>query len=248
MTFYLTTHEPSWLARLDIPLMVARQRLAGRRRFPRALADWTLDGGGFNELRKHAGWSVDARTYAGQVRRIRDEVGRMLWAPAQDWMCEEDALKETGLTVREHQRRTVESFCQLRDLAPDLPWIPVLQGDTRDDYLRHVDDHARAGVDLFALPVVGLGSVCRRQATAEVLRIVADLQPLNLHGFGVKLGGVERLAPLLVSSDSLAWSFHARKRPALPGCLHKNCNSCVRYALLYRERVIAPPLYPRLAV
>ncbi len=30
----------------------------------------------------------------------------------------------TGLTVAEHQRRTVTNYAQLRDLAPDLPFVP----------------------------------------------------------------------------------------------------------------------------
>lgn len=248
MTFFLTTHHPAWLGRVTVPLMVSRRRLAPRRTFPRALLPWTLDGGGFTELRLFGGWSVTAREYVSQARRIAAEVGGMLWAPVQDWMCEEDALEKTGLTVAEHQRRTLQSFHTLTALAPEIHWIPVLQGDTRDDYLRHVEAHQAAGIDLEALPIVGLGSVCRRQATAEVLRIVADLQPLRLHGFGVKLGGLERLAPLLASADSLAWSYHARRRPPLPGCKHKNCANCLRYALLYRERLLRPPLQPRLAL
>lgn len=246
MTFFLGTHHPAWLGRLPVPLMASRRRLAPRRTFPRAVEPWTLDGGGYTELRLYHGWSVQARVYVEQVRRIAGEVGGMLWAPVQDWMCEADALEKTGLTVREHQYRTLASYLTLRELAPEVPWIPVLQGNTRDDYLRHVEAHQRAGIDLEALPLVGLGSVCRRQATAEVLRIVADLQPLRLHGFGVKLGGVERLAPLLASADSLAWSYHARRRPPLPGCRHKNCANCPRYALLYRERVLKPSAQARL--
>jgi hypothetical protein len=239
-----------WLERLDVPLMVSRQRLCDRRRMPRARLPWVLDSGGFNEVTNFGGWRIDAKTFVSQVCRIAEEVGQMLWSPPQDWMCEEKALLSTGLSIREHQRRTLVSFLECRDLAPEIPWIPVLQGATRDDYLRHVDDYLDAGVDLSGLPTVGLGSVCRRQATDEVVRIVADLHRLglSLHGFGVKLKAKDRLGPLLQSADSLAWSLHARKRAALPGCTHRNCSSCARYALLYRERVIAPPLYPRLVL
>ena len=35
MTCFLTTHQPSWLAHVSIPLMVSRRRLAPRRTFPR---------------------------------------------------------------------------------------------------------------------------------------------------------------------------------------------------------------------
>jgi hypothetical protein len=50
--------------------------------------------------------------------------------------------------------------------------------------------------------------------------------------------GLERVAYLLRSSDSLAWSFTARRAPALPGCTHKSCTNCLRYALRWRAQVI----------
>jgi len=47
----------------------------------------------------------------------------------------------TGLSVAEHQAPTVANYLQLRDLALDLPFIPVLQGWTLADYiLRTIDD------------------------------------------------------------------------------------------------------------
>lgn len=65
------------------------------------------------------------------------------------------------------------------------------------------------------------------------------LQPLRLHGFGVKLGGLERIAGRLASADSMAWSYAARKRPPLPGCTaHRNCANCPKWALLWREEVL----------
>src|SRR5690606_9297298 len=117
---------------------------------------------------------------------------------------------------------------------------PVLQGYTLDEYLRCVDLYDRAGVDLTREPVVGLGSVCRRQGTAEAERIIATLASmgLRLHGFGFKLQGLVRVGRLLASADSMAWSYDARRRPPLPGCRHKNCANCLRYAMLWRERVL----------
>ncbi|HXV83156.1 MAG TPA: hypothetical protein VEG60_25120 [Candidatus Binatia bacterium] len=239
-TFYLGTHRTNWLGLLDIPLCVSRRQLARRRSFPRARAPWVLDSGGFSELHLAGGWSLSPVDYAREVRRYRDEIGRLVWAAPQDWMCEEQALKKTGLTVAEHKRRTVENYLELRQIAPDLPFIPVLQGDTVDDYRWHAHAYLSAGVDLFNIPVVGLGSVCRRQHTKAVIEIVQALQPLKLHGFGVKTEGLSTYAPLLVSSDSLAWSFAARRRPILlPSCVgHKNCANCLKWALLWRERLL----------
>jgi hypothetical protein len=99
-------------------------------------------------------------------------------------------------------------------------------------------------VDLAATPLVGLGSVCRRQATREIGVIVTELAGLGLrlHGFGIKRRGLADYADSLASADSMAWSFAARRRPPPPGCSrHSNCANCPRYALAWRQ-VIARDL------
>jgi hypothetical protein len=92
-----------------------------------------------------------------------------------------------------------------------------------------------------AEPLVGVGSVCRRQATGEIEVIVHSLASigLRLHGFGVKAGGLVRYADCLVSADSLAWSFEARRAAPLAGCRHANCANCLCYAAAWRRRVLA---------
>ncbi|HEY2960217.1 MAG TPA: hypothetical protein VGM21_18715 [Actinomycetota bacterium] len=103
-------------------------------------------------------------------------------------------------------------------------------------------------MDLATAPLVGLGSVCRRQASSQIGAIVADLRRLGLrlHGFGVKRRGLARYADRLESADSLAWSYAARRRPALVGCTrHRNCANCPRYALAWRAAVVAELDGPR---
>jgi hypothetical protein len=98
------------------------------------------------------------------------------------------------------------------------------------------------------VPLVGLGSVCRRQATGQIGAITGELTGLGLrlHGLGVKRRGLARYADHLASADSLAWSYAARRRPALPGCTgHRNCANCPRYALAWRAQVLADLDGPR---
>jgi hypothetical protein len=243
--FYLGTHMPSWLAAFDVPLFVSARRLRGRVNLPYAVGPWALDSGGFTELSMHGTWDngPTPAEYAAEVRRYSRRIGRLDWAAPQDWMCEPVILAKTGLTIAEHQARTVDNYLQLRDLAPDLPWIPVVQGWRVDDYLRCVERYQRAGVDLAALPLVGVGSVCRRQATSEAAAIFGALHDAGvrgLHGFGVKTLGLARCGVLLASCDSLAWSLDARRKPPLDGCIgHRNCANCPRYALQWRTRLLA---------
>jgi len=237
--FYLGAHHPDWLERTPAPLFVSHRRLSARRTLPRAVGPWALDSGGFTELSMHGAWKTSAAEYVDAVRLYAHEIGNLEWAAPQDWMCEPMMLAQTGLTVDEHQERTVANFLELRALAPQLPFVPVLQGWALADYLRCVEMYDRAGVDLRAEPLVGLGSVCRRQSTDEIREITETLAGLGLrlHGFGVKTSGLARYAEHLASADSMAWSYDARRSAPLLGHTHKNCANCLSWALAWLERV-----------
>ncbi|MET9260453.1 hypothetical protein [Amycolatopsis sp. NPDC004079] len=246
MKFYLGTHRPAWIARTIVPLFVSDRTLRGYKTLPRAIGTWALDSGGFTQLSQYGTWSSGPapREYAARVRRYRDEIGGLQLAAPQDWMAEPSIRAKTGLTVREHQARTVGNFLELREIAPDLPFIPVLQGWTSADYVECVAKYVNAGVDLAAEPTVGIGSVCRRQGTDEVAGIVAAVREavpgIALHGFGVKLSGLGKYGSSLASADSLSWSMAARRERPLPGCTgHKSCANCPRFAFRWRERVLA---------
>ena len=57
----------------------------------------------------------------------------------------------------------------------ELPWVPVLQGWSLADYLSHERQYRTAGIDLAALPLVGVGTMCRRQGMKEASVILAAL-------------------------------------------------------------------------
>lgn len=241
MRFYLGSHQPAWLARdLGVPLLVSHRRLAGRRTLPRATGPWVLDSGGFTELSMHGRWRFDEHTYVAAVRRYATEIGQLEWAAPMDHMTEQPVLARTGVTTRTHQHRTVANYLRLRDLAPELPFIPVVQGDTIISYLRCADWYERHGVDLAALPLVGVGSVCRRQHTTEVEHILKALSArgYRVHAFGAKVLGLARYADVIASSDSAAWSYRGR---FVPGCTpsHRSESNCLRFALTWHQRLMA---------
>lgn len=236
MKFYLGAHHPNWLAEAAFPLFVSHRALGRYKTMPKACVPWALDSGGFSELSIEGEWKTTPETYVAAVRRYRDEIGMMEWAAPQDWMCEPHMLEKTGLSVAEHQKRTIANYIELTVIAPELPFIPVVQGWTFEDYLTCVESYADAGVDLTALPLVGVGSVCRRQSTPEGAMIFAGLRALGLrlHGFGVKLTGLATFGHLLESSDSMSWSYRARRVPPLPGHTHQNCANCLEFAARWR--------------
>lgn len=236
--FWLGTHQVHWLGTVDVPLFISRRRLTARKSFPTAVCRWALDSGGFTELSMFGEWRTSASVYARDIKRFEDQIGKLAWAAPQDWMCEPFMVQRTGLSVAEHQRRTVCNFIELREL--NAPVIPVVQGYEMHDYLECVEMYASAGVDLSAEPLVGLGSVCRRQATEQigvVCQLMHDAGVTNLHGFGCKAGAIRKYGHLLTSADSMAWSFGGRRNGK---CNHKSkCANCLHFALEWRSKVLS---------
>lgn len=235
---WLGTHRPWWLWEQTPPLCVPRQQLENRKleNLEEAVGPWFMDSGGFTELGKFGEWTVEPERYAELAQEFHTRIGRLEWIAPQDWMCEPIMVEKTGLSVREHQERTIANGFRLRELAPELPWRWVVQGYTLPEYMRCLDLYERAGVDLAAEPLVGVGSVCRRQDTDEIRDVFRELHGagLRMHGFGVKILGFRKYAQYLTSADSLAWSYRARRHgQPMPGCEgrgHINCANCLRWA------------------
>jgi hypothetical protein len=212
--FYLGSHHATsrWWA-LGVPLFVSVRVLGKRKKLPTPIAPWALDSGGFTELsRPPHRWVTSEDAYVEQIHRFAG-MPFFQWAAPQDWMCEPWIIAATGLTVPEHQERTVASFLSLRERVGHYV-IPVLQGYSPREYDRCVDLYAASGVALAAEPVVGLGSVCRRSGTSEAVRLIRylhDNHRLRLHGFGLKDTAFRACRGQLTSSDSMAWSATARR-------------------------------------
>lgn len=259
MRFYLGSPDVRWLEKANVPLFYAVA--AFKTELPRAIAPWSLDSGAYTELSKHGHWRMTPEQYVVRVREIRDHVGMMDFACTQDWVCAPPVMKKTGLTVLDHQFNTAMNYLDLLELAPEIPWMPTLQGWAGEEYEQHVDVYTGLGVDLAELPLVGIGSVASRQEDPLVGRVVRHLKAMGikLHGFGVKKQGLKMYGDALASSDSQAWSFDARfsfrvnplKKtqrggPALDECLEEylrgehppSCSSCMRFALHWREAIL----------
>lgn len=253
MKFYLGVHLPDWLCRPHdywvgraafegVRLFVSANRLRDRKTWRPARVEYAIDSGGFSMIAKYGYWPIGPAEYVEDLRRWFDQMGPAEWVAPQDWMCEPQMLKKTGKTVEEHQRLTTRNFVALRSMAPDLPFIPVLQGWVLGDYLNHVEQYRKSGFDLAKEELVGVGSVCRRQATGdaeEIMRTLAGFK-IKTHGFGFKIDGLKRCAGVMHSADSMAWSFGARNSPPLPKCRHKNCANCPLYARKWYEEKILP--------
>lgn len=214
MNFYVGLHIPAHAHRFErcmVSVAVLRKRKSDF-----AVNEWIMDSGAFTEVARHGGYRDGVEAYAEQINRW-SRCGNLVAAVAQDWMCEPFVVEKTGLTVRDHQRLTIERYDALLPLVTSTYVLPVIQGYQPDEYAQHVRDY---GDRLAYGAWVGVGSVCKRNATPLAVVAVFDaihaVRPdLRLHAFGIKLTalGNPRVRYQLRngSADSMAWSFAARK-------------------------------------
>jgi hypothetical protein len=241
MRFFMGTHIVSHIDKTDVPLFVSYRQLNKRKRKPFDQKGMVcVDSGGFSELQMYGKWKTTPEQYIEGLERLQTLGLKITWASQQDWMVESFMLDKTGKTIEEHQKLTVQNYLDLQSLKPTVHIIPVLQGQTLQDYFNHFEMFECAGVDLRSEPVVGVGSVCRRQGTDEIGHLMKCLSAkgLKLHGFGVKKNGIKKYAQYLTSADSMAWSFNARYDSKCCDTKAKNCANCLKYALKWRGELV----------
>jgi hypothetical protein len=214
--FFTGLHQPSDAPHFDAAF-ISVTRLTGRkgRRAPMRCGDWIMDSGAFTTIKRHGGYPEGVEPYADAIRRwATNGSGRLLAAVSQDFMCEPEMLKRTGLSIPEHQRLTIERYDALMACKPPVYILPVLQGYAPADYVRHLEQY---GDRLAHGAWVGVGSVCKRNADpgaviAVLLAIKSARPDLLLHGFGLKTTAIGHpvVRSLLHTADSMAWSLNAR--------------------------------------
>lgn len=234
--FFVGMHQPSDAKHID-HAFISVNRLRTRKG-PFAARSWIMDSGAFTQILKHGGYTEGVEVYAAEIRRWAGN-GQLLAAVAQDYMCEAHMLAITGLTIPEHQRLTIERYDALSACdVGGVTIIPVLQGYSPDDYVRHIDMY---GARLAPGAWVGVGSVCKRngdpRAIEAVLWTIKQRRPdLRLHGFGLKATAFSSalVLELLHTADSMAWSYAARREG-------RNQNDW-KEAKAYADRISTRPL------
>ena len=194
-------------------VMMTITRLA-RRKSDFKANDWILDSAAFTRITSGLG-HMPVEDYAKWIERWKD-CGNLVAAVCQDYMCEDIALKATGLSITDHQALTIHNYQRLSEMAPEVYIMPVLQGYQPDDYLRHIKLY---GDILEEGAWVGVGSVCKRNGSpAEVEIVLSKIKncrpDLRLHGFGIKTTALRfaTIKDMLFSADSMAWNYAARKQ------------------------------------
>ena len=230
----------------------ARQRFRIRRPPADHISALTIDSGGFTAAKR---WGCYPWTREQYVEFIRQEIRDipLTFCASMDYACEREVNRETFATNRERIRQTIENEMQLRALAPDLPWLGVLQGNTLDERLFDVRCRRRLGL---IFPLMGIGSICGRRASeaATVIRSYRRWLPgVRYHAFGLDcrtLDGRDDVAAAVQSWDSYAWNWprgdRGASRPSF--LLRAGGESWSTYTLRLADAYHASAIVPRLTV
>lgn len=168
-----------------------------------------VDCGAFSILKREGGYQTSVDEYLEYV----DGADATKYA-LRDITCDDKSLEITGQSVLTHQERTVELHAECleraRELGIDARPVTAIQGQTPEEYLRHVDMHAEAGTLTMD---VGIGSLAGRPVD-EIEEVVSEvsmaLDPrVSIHGYGIssRVLTSDLIRMNLDSADSSEWSY-----------------------------------------
>jgi len=166
-----------------------------------------LDSGGFSFFLRSGDYEFYPLQYVRLAKKLNAKYVAVL-----DYPCEPQNIPKRAEYLKTNiQRieRTIENAIKLMDLAPDLPWVFVLQGYNPQEYLYSIDRAKEQGL---LTDVVGIGTLCARKSINEARQIITMIKKelprrVKLHGFGIDLRFIRDSAIFhaLYSVDTGAW-------------------------------------------
>jgi len=170
------------------------------------------DSGGYSFMKGKGEYQTTNAEYLDYIETHQPERFAL-----RDYPCEPDVLESHNRTVSDHLNRTVRAHVSLLDEYEDRSLasepMAVIQGWEVADYVRHIDMLRDAGV---LTRVVGVGSVCRRNATGDILEVLNAVSRelsgnTRMHAFGVRLDVLREEYPRkLTSVDTHSYDYRAR--------------------------------------
>ena len=187
-------------------------------RHQKSLPALFIDNGAYSVFDNHGGYQSSIDEYLEYVAEASEKLdgNTELKFTLRDIPCSDEILETTGMTVEEHQELAVnwhETCLQkMHEKGVDAVPVCVLQGQTPDDYARHLRMHNARGT---FTPSIGVGSLAGREIDEIreiLLRVAEELgwdNRYHIHGFGLppRAFVCEDIRSLVDSADSSKWSY-----------------------------------------
>ena len=171
-----------------------------------------LDSGGYSFFSRWGEYPFSIEKYVDLANTLKDKYP-LYRVATLDYPCEPDIDRSHLMTNEERIKKTVSNAVECIDVDRRLPWLPIIQGYTLDEYLHCVDLYQEAGIisDYWAV-----GSLCSRKGNIQRIKyLITKLKELALsnvkvHAFGLNIPYIKdpQIFHALYSSDSAAWTFN----------------------------------------
>lgn len=234
----LTNHSQLKRIPRDLDIMVSARMLMKMRtssvayKYISEFRSVMLDSGAFGSAFWDGGYTYGPDDYLKIVEKVRPD-----WWVTMDYPCEPNILP--NLSTQERIEKTVQNT-KILCTAPAPGFLPVIQGWAVDDYLYCAKRMEEEGL---ILPVMGIGSICRRGSQGEIVAIVAALAnrlpEIKFHAFGVKINTLNynngEILNYLDSLDTAAWQFN--EKDELGGWRPRSHQEISKRLIGYRDKL-----------
>ena len=160
-----------------------------------------IDSGGFTALKRWGEYPFTPRQYAGWVRAFSEDLP-LAFVTVMDYVC------ERGRVNQDRIKRTISNTMRCFEADPDLPWLPVIQGGTLEEYLTCAEMLEK---EELLRPLMGVGSLVGRppsEISGILLALGIALPGIRFHAFGLSLHAITpKTKALLASWDSASWMY-----------------------------------------
>lgn len=186
-----------------------RQRFKVLRAPANHVSSICIDCGGFTAAKRWGKYPWTFQQYIDWIYEESRDV-KLDFCAIMDYACEPGVNRSTYQTNIDRINQTIKNEASLIDLAPDLPWLPVLQGNTLKE--RAYDLNRRRELGQLPDSYAGIGSVCGRGAVGaiEAVRFYRRQLPgVEYHGFGMHIQALDRddVYFSIKSWDSYSWNW-----------------------------------------
>jgi len=204
---------------VSVGTMYRKKFNLNRTMIPNSTERLFLDSGGYSFFIKWGKYPFSVEEYVSFANQIQDEYP-LTEVAIMDYACEPDINRTNLKTNKERIDSTIQNALSCIDYEPNLPWVPIVQGYTLQEYRYCLDQYKEVGLYDDDFHLWAIGSLCARKKVGGIRKIVVDLsREINypIHTFGMTITALKdpQIFFNIHSSDSGAWSFNAKSHQKL---------------------------------
>ena len=173
-----------------------------------------LDSGGYSFFTRWGEYPFSVEEYTTFANMVQDDYP-LTEVAILDYPCEPNTNRSLLQSNKERIDKTIQNTLECIDYDPNLPWVPVIQGYTLQEYLYCLEEYEKHNLPYDDFDLWAIGSLCARKKVGGLRTIITNIsQRVNMpiHTFGMTITFLRdpQIFFAIHSSDSGAWSYNGR--------------------------------------